>query len=145
MDAPSNVTVVTKDSLEASGVVRVGDALTAKVPSLYMRGGTGSSARLNSTPIVSMRGQYNRVKMMVDGLSLLDGNNGGPSSVLSINVADIEQIEIAPGVSSALYGSDAVGSVVNFITKVPTKQEISARYVRGFGDGEQFGLRGELP
>ena len=137
LEAPSNVTVVKKDDLEASGAVRVGDALTAKVPSLYMRGGTGSSARLNSTPIVSMRGQYNRVKMMVDGLSLADGNNGGPSSLLGINVGDVEQIEVAPGVSSALYGSDAVGGVVNIITKVPTKQEITARYVRGFGDGER--------
>lgn len=138
LEAPSNVSVVTKDTLEKSGAIRVGDALTAKVPSFYMRGGgTGTSGKINSTPIVTMRGQYNRVKMMVDGLGLADGNNGGPASILGINVGDVEQIEVAPGVSSALYGSDAVGGVVNIITKAPTKQEFNARYVRGFGDGER--------
>jgi iron complex outermembrane receptor protein len=137
LEAPANVTVVKSDTIEASGAVRVGDALTAKVPSFYMRGGTGPSSRLNSTPIVSMRGQYNRVKMMVDGISLSDGNNGGPASILGLNVGDVQQIEIVPGTSSALYGSDAVGGVVNIISKVPTKEEMNAKYSHGFGDNER--------
>lgn len=137
LEAPANVTVVKRDEIEASGAVRVADALTAKVPSLYLRGGTGSSSRLNSTPVVSMRGQYNRVLMMVDGLSLSDGNNGGPASLLGINLGDVEQIEVVPGVSSALYGSNAVGGVVNIITRMPTKQEVFARYSQGFGDNER--------
>ncbi|KAB2920913.1 MAG: TonB-dependent receptor [Dechloromonas sp.] len=137
LEAPANVSVVTSDAIEASGAVRVADALTAKVPSLFLRGGTGNSSRLNSTPVVSMRGQYNRVLMMVDGLSLADGSNGGPASLLGLNPGDVEQIEIVPGVASALYGSNAVGGVVNVITKMPTKQEITARYSRGFGDNER--------
>ena len=102
LDAPSNVTVVTKDSLEASGAVRVGDALTAKVPSLYMRGGTGSSSRLNSTPIVSMRGQYNRVKMMVDT----------GASFIALTDADARALGVKPERSAYTYALSTANGVV---------------------------------
>lgn len=138
MEAPASVTLVDSDTLDASGAVRVGDALTAKVPSLYLRGGLGNTSRINSAPIVSLRGQsQGRVKMMVDGISLSDGNSGGLSSLLGLNVGDVERIEVVPGPGSALYGSDAIGGVVNIISKAPTKLEVDAKISRSFGDGER--------
>lgn len=138
LEAPANVSVVSSDALEALGAIRVTEALTAKVPSLYMRGGSGTNSRLNSAPIVSLRGQsQSRVKFMVDGINLSDGNNSSLSSLLGINLDDVEQIEVVPGVSSALYGSDAIGGVVNIISKMPTKLEGAAKYSRGFGDGDR--------
>jgi iron complex outermembrane receptor protein len=135
LDAPANVTVVKSDTIEASGARSVGEALSAKVPGFYMRNGTGITTR---APIQSMRGQSaGRVKMMVDGMNLADGNTGGLISLTGLTVSEIQQIEVVPGIGSALYGSDAVGGVVNVISKVPTKQEVSARYTRGFGDGER--------
>ncbi len=136
LEAPASVSVVSRDALDAAGAVRVTDALTAKVPGMYMRGASGTDSRLNSAPIVSLRGQsQSRVKMMMDGVNLSDGNSGSLSSLLGVNLSDVERIEVVPGVGSALYGSDAIGGVVNIISKVPTKQAMTAKYSRGFGDG----------
>jgi len=138
LEAPANVSVVTSEAIESSGAVRITDALTAKVPGFYLRGATGTSSRINTSQTYSLRGQsLGRVKMMVDGLNLSDGNSGGISSLMGIDIDDVKQIEVVPGTSSALYGSDAVGGVINIITKVPTKEEISAKYAHGFGDGQR--------
>lgn len=135
LEAPSNVSVVTSTMLEDSGADSISEALSAKVPGFYMRNGTGITTR---APFQSMRGQsQGRVKMLVDGMNLADGNTGGLSSLTTIDVNDVERIEVVHGIGSALYGSDAIGGVVNVITKSPTRQEISAKYTRGFGDGQQ--------
>ena len=135
LEAPSNVSVVTSDTLEASGADSIAEALSAKVPGFYMRNGTGITTR---APFQSLRGQsQGRVKMLVDGMNLADGNTGGLISLTSIDMNDVERIEVVHGISSALYGSDAIGGVINVITKSPTREEISAKYTRGFGDGER--------
>lgn len=139
LEAPSSVSVIDSDTLGASGAVRIGDALSVKVPSLYLRGGgMNNTSRLNASPTVTLRGQSSgRVKMMVDGINLSDGNNGGLSSLLGINTSDIERIEVVPGPGSSLYGSDAIGGVINIISKAPTKLEVDAKISRSFGDGER--------
>ena len=136
LEAPANVSVVNRDTIEATGAVRVGDALTAKVPSLYMRGSLGTSTRINGGPILSLRGPGG-VRVMLDGISLSDGNAGSLSSLMNINVSEIDRIEVVPGASSALYGSEAVGGVINVLTKMPTKEEYRLRYLRGFNDAER--------
>ena len=56
---------------------------------------------------------------------------------MNINVSEIDRIEVVPGASSALYGSEAVGGVINVLTKMPTKEEYRLRYLRGFNDAER--------
>lgn len=68
---------------------------------------------------------------MLDGINLSDGNAGTLSSLLGVNLDDVERIRVVPGVSSALYGSDAIGGVVNIISKMPTKQESTVK-LRGY-------------
>ena len=136
LEAPANVSVVNRDKIETSGAIRVGDALTAKVPSLYMRGGLGTSTRINGGPVVSLRGPGG-VRVMLDGISLSDGNAGSLGSLTSINISDVDRIEVVPGSASALYGSEAVGGVINVITKMPTKKEYRLKYLRGFNDAER--------
>lgn len=138
LEAPAAVTVIDAEQLEASGAVRIGDALTAKVPSFYMRGGLGTSTRINTSPIVSFRGLSDgRAKMMVDGMDLSDGNAAGLASLMAIPMEEVAQIEVVPGAASTLYGSDAMGGVVNIITKVPTRREAKVKISRSFDDGER--------
>ncbi|NVP25713.1 TonB-dependent receptor plug domain-containing protein [Treponema phagedenis] len=66
----------------------------------------------------------------MDGVAV-GGDVGGASPIALIPSSDIDHIEIIKGASSALYGSDAMGGVINIITKknrsswsLSTKQEI---------------------
>lgn len=135
LEAPANVSVVNAETLEKTGAARPTDALTARVPGFYFRGPTGSADRIVTGSNHSLRGQaLSRVKFMLDGISLADGNSGQNRSLVGIDMDDIQRIEVVPGASSALYGSDAIGGVVNVITKIPTKREVNAKYVHGFDE-----------
>ncbi|MDC7218676.1 MAG: TonB-dependent receptor [Spirochaetales bacterium] len=61
-------------------------------------------------------GEY--VKVLVDGIEIT-GDIGGATPIAQIPVTDIERIEIVRGASSVLYGSDAMGGVINIITHTP--------------------------
>ncbi|HDZ5095151.1 TPA: TonB-dependent receptor [Campylobacter jejuni] len=71
---------------------------------------------------IDMRGQGNKsniaVKVMIDGraINVLD-NSHGVTPLESINLDNIERIEIIPGGGSVLYGSGTRGGVINIITK----------------------------
>ncbi|GAB1369543.1 hypothetical protein MASR1M42_20950 [Azonexus hydrophilus] len=117
------VSVVSGDTHAASGAIRFTEALSAKVPGLYMRAGSEPIAPEYRAHCFAAWSITNRVKFMLDGINLSDGNAGTLSSLLGVNLDDVERIEVVPGVSSALYGSDAIGGVVNIISKMPTKQE----------------------
>jgi iron complex outermembrane receptor protein len=143
-EAPSNVSVVTAKDIENSNVVRLGDALTAKVPSLYLRGGAvGTTSRDVGVSVISLRGAYgSRTKVLLDGVASLADANSANLNLSLLPLGDVERVEIVPGVSSSLYGSDAIGGVINVITKVPTKREFSGRVVRGFADGDRTTVEG---
>jgi outer membrane receptor for ferrienterochelin and colicins len=71
------------------------------------------------------------VKVLIDGMEIT-GDSGGATPVNMIPVSDIERIEIIRGASSVLYGSDAMGGVINIITKKPDKGKLSARIKEEF-------------
>lgn len=115
-DAPASVTVITKEELEKKSATSLTEALRG-VQGLDIIGGeTGS---------ISIRGmESDKVLIMVDGrrqngtgntrkggLSQGQGNNWIPP------VEAIERIEIVRGPMSTLYGSEAIGGVINVITK----------------------------
>ncbi len=134
-EAPANVTVVNAKKLESGNNFVIGDALTAKVPSLYLRGGAVDGGRPGTTMQPSFRGMgINRILLLVDGQSLTDAYSGQINwSTIALN--DVERIEVVPGAGSALYGSAAMGGVISVITKAPVRREISAKLTRGFNDG----------
>lgn len=61
-------------------------------------------------------------------LLLLDGRPAGTTNLATINPGDIERIEVLKGPASALYGSQAMGGVVNVITKKSTGEIRSSLY-----------------
>lgn len=134
-EAPTNVSVISSKQLERGNNLVLGDALTAKVPSLYLRGAAVDGGRAGSTMQISFRGMgINRNLLLVDGQSMADAYSGQINwSAISLN--DVERIEVIPGVGSALYGSSALGGVISVITKAPTKREMTAQVTKGFSDG----------
>ena len=74
-------------------------------------GGAGQPASL------FLRGtNSNHTLVMIDGVKI-NPDNGFGSALQNIRLADVERIEIVKGPRASLYGSDAIGGVINIITK----------------------------
>jgi vitamin B12 transporter len=110
----SSVTVITADDIAAMQTPTLPDVLKL-VPGLNVvqTGGVGGQTSL------FMRGtNSNHVKVLVDGIDVSDPSNANaafdPGQFLT---PDIAKIEVLRGPQSGLYGSDAIGGVINVITK----------------------------
>src|SRR4051812_26686821 len=90
------------------------DALLRYVPGVevQMRGPMGAQS-----DIVLRGGTFQQVLVIIDGVRLNDPNTGHFNSYIPIAPAEIDHIEILKGASSAIYGSEAVGGVIQIITK----------------------------
>lgn len=88
---------------------------------------------------LSIRGAtFGQTLVLLDGLRLNDAQSGHHNLDVPVPLEAIERIEVLRGAGSALYGSDAVGGVVNFITRRPEVSEIRLRAAGGsFGTQEQ--------
>ena len=106
------VNVVSADELEKKGSKTIAEALLS-IPGVTVT----KSALNNKSSSVMMQGfdgQY--VKILIDGVAI-DGENGGAVYLERIPLENVEHIEIVQGATSSLYGSDAMGGVINIITK----------------------------
>ena len=115
-DVTQSVTVLTADDLRRSGATNAAEAVRAAVGvTLNDNGPRGSNKTVN------IRGaNYSQVLVLLDGARLNSAQNGGfDLAVLPVSIDEIERIEIVRGPGSPLYGADAVGGVVNIITKKP--------------------------
>jgi iron complex outermembrane receptor protein len=82
---------------------------------------------------VAMRGgTFEQTLILVDGFRLNDLQTGHHDMDLPFPVDTFSDVEVLHGAGSTLYGSDAVGGAVNFITRPPTSTELRVR--TGFGN-----------
>jgi iron complex outermembrane receptor protein len=133
-DAPAAVTVVDEKKIESKNVSRLGDALD-QVPSLYLQNGAfGASQGTSGTSGMSLRGiDQSRTLILLDGQPIQDASSGKVNWRIPFT-DDIERIEVVPGAFSSLYGSNAIGGVINIITKQPDKREFSVNLKKGWND-----------
>ncbi len=113
-DVASSITVITSQQIAEHQWRTVPDALET-VPGLNVVQ-TGGPGGLTS---VFIRGtNSNHVKVLIDGVDVSDPSNPNDSFDFGqLLTGDIERIEILRGPQSGLYGSDAIGGVINIITK----------------------------
>lgn len=132
-EAPAAVTVVERTAIDNRNVSRITDALW-QTPGLFLgRGENGQNGVLESG--FSLRGMTtSRTLVLLDGLQPLQNGNSQGVNWLTIFPEDVERVEVVPGAFAALYGSNAIGGVINTITKRPTEREISVRLRKGFDD-----------
>ena len=116
-DAAATISVISKEELEKKSYSDVTDALK-NVPGVFVQGG-------GTNQTISIRGMGSAYTLfLIDGKPMNDGSllttNGGVQGA-SVNflppIEAIERIEVIRGPSSSLYGSDAMGGVINIITK----------------------------
>lgn len=131
-DAPAAVTVVTDKQIENKNVSRLGDALT-NIPSLFLRAGAlGESQGTQGTSGMSLRGvDHKKVLVLLDGQPIQDAGSGQINWRTAF-VDDIARIEVVPGAFSSLYGSNAIGGVINIVTKQSDKREFTVKTKKGW-------------
>ncbi len=117
-DVTQSVTVITADDIQKSGATNIGEVIGTTAGATVTDSGAPGSVQA-----VNLRGSsFQQVLVLLDGKRLNSAAVGGYDfSELPVPIEAIERIEIVRGPGSALYGSDAVGGVVNIITKKPTK------------------------
>jgi vitamin B12 transporter len=110
----SSITVITADQIAASQATSLPDALKF-VPGLNLVQSGGEGGQTS----VFMRGtNSNHTKVLVDGIDVSDPSN--PNATFDFGqflTSDIERVEVLRGPQSGLYGSDAIGGVINIITR----------------------------
>ncbi|MES2818584.1 MAG: TonB-dependent hemoglobin/transferrin/lactoferrin family receptor [Pseudomonadota bacterium] len=113
---PSTVSVQTEREIDQRNIKTIRD-LVRYEPGLSVNG-TGSRFGLGGFTIRGIGG--NRVLTQVDGVSVPDAFTFGPFLDARRNYVDpdtLKQVEIIRGPASSLYGSDAIGGAVSFLTK----------------------------
>ncbi|MDZ7263650.1 MAG: TonB-dependent receptor [candidate division KSB1 bacterium] len=106
-------TAVIAAALQVAPIARTAGDLLASSASVTMKG----TADLNSLQTVSLRGSSDsQVLVLLDGQPLLNAQNAS-FDYNSIPIDFLDKIEIVKGGHSALYGSYAVGGVINFISR----------------------------
>ncbi|WP_442948000.1 TonB-dependent receptor plug domain-containing protein [Nostoc sp.] len=113
------VYVITGEEMEAQGARTVREALKF-LPGILPDGTVG-------TEVNALSGQFIRgsnsaqVLILLDGRPINDlGSGGFDLSEFTTNI--VERVEVLPGGGSTLYGSDAIGGVINIITRRPTEK-----------------------
>jgi outer membrane cobalamin receptor len=126
LNAPAHITVVSEDDFKKMGAKNISDIIAVH---------TGSSIRdygpEGSQKTVSIRGSSQQgVLVLIDGVRMNDSRSGGIDLSL-IPLHNIEKIEIMRGGTSALYGADAVGGLINIITKKEADNKLKIRFENG--------------
>ena len=132
-DAPAAVTVTTRQEIDDRNVSRISDAL-GKVPGLFL--GRAENGQVQSFEGgFSLRGMdTRRTLVLLDGVQPLQNANSQGVNWLTVFTDDVERVEVVPGAFASLYGSHAMGGVINIISKRTDRQELTLRVKRGFGD-----------
>ncbi|KAA0971691.1 TonB-dependent receptor [Aureimonas fodinaquatilis] len=109
----SAVSIITGEDLERRQIRLVSDALR-QVPGVTV----GRSGSVGSQTQVRIRGaEDNQTLVLIDGVEVNDPASGNAFDFAHLLTQDVERIEVLRGPQSALYGSDAIGGVVNIITR----------------------------
>ncbi|PAF43400.1 TonB-dependent receptor [Helicobacter sp. 11S03491-1] len=125
--APGNVSVITSKEMRQRSPQKINDFIK-NYEGIHILNNAG----LNPRPAITIRGINKGVLVMLDGviLSDLEGEN---RLLDEISLYDISRVEVVRGPFSSLYGTGAIGGVVNFITSMPTKLE--SMVLLGYGNG----------
>lgn len=125
-DVPISVAILTAADFSDRAITRLDEALryvpgmTVVGDQVNIRGASGFALGVGS-----------RTAVLLDGFPLMSGDNGDVKFDV-LPVADLEKVEIIKGAGSALYGTGAIGGVVNMVTRQPEHgHSISARLYGG--------------
>ena len=116
-DSPVSTEVIHADEIRNMGAQNIGEVLEERAGIIVTQDGVRGgmlSAQLQGL-------NDNHTLVLIDGAPVI-GRIAGKLDLSRVSVQNVDRIEIVKGAASALYGSEAVGGVVNIITKKPEDQ-----------------------
>jgi outer membrane receptor protein involved in Fe transport len=140
LTTPAPLTILNREDLQAAGRSTVGDILQSlpaqsnAINAQVNNGGDGATR-------VNIRGLGTaRTLTLINGRRVVPGGTGADASVdlNAIPLAVIERVEVLKDGASAVYGSDAIGGVVNIITRTDFDGTEVALYTGGSQKGDGF-------
>jgi len=131
------VYVINREQIEAQGARTVQEALKY-LPGILSDGTAGGQLGALSNQFIR-GGNSAQVLILLDGRPINDVGFFGGFDLSEFTTDNVERIELLPGGGSTLYGSDALGGVINIVTRSPSaKPEVTVRVAAGsFGLNEQ--------
>lgn len=137
-NVPMSVSVINKSQIEESDESALLPILNGRVPGLFVteRGVTGFGVATGSAGQISIRGiggnPTTGVLMLIDGHPQFMGIMGHPLPD-SYVASDVERVEVIRGPASILYGTNAMGGVINIITKTQNTEGFNANARVSYG------------
>ena len=126
LDVPGHVTVITEEDIKKMGAKNISDILTRQAGIKINNYGAAGAQKS-----ISMRGSSSaQVLILINGVRLNDSRQGG-ADLATIPLDNIEKIEVVRGGTSALYGADAVGGIINIITKKEAENKLTIKVENG--------------
>lgn len=116
--AVQQIRVIDRKRIDQQGAVSLRDVLTNELNIRISQDGILGT----QMSMMGLAGQ--NVKILIDGVPLI-GRMDGNIDISQINLNNIERVEIIEGPMSVIYGTDALGGVINLITKKPTNKQYS--------------------
>jgi len=122
------VTVLTREDIVRLPVNSIADVL-AQALSVDVRSRSPHGMQSD----ISVRGSaFSQVLILVDGIRINNSQTGHHNSDFPVQLQDVERMEVLLGAGSSLYGADAVGGVINIITRRRTETTEAAFSVGQF-------------
>ncbi len=139
-NSTTKVDVIPKRMLHDSGYETVRDVLSEE-PGIVTR--SAASGSVSETQIQGIDSRQSLI--LIDGLPVV-GAKGIKRGILNMDrqsIGRLERIEIVKGASSAVYGSDAIGGVINMITREP-RYPLEASVTTSGGSLNRFDMRADV-
>lgn len=112
IDVPVTIEIINRDKIEMSGATHIGDLIGKYITGHYHK----YTGLLSPVGLRGFRTEAHGDDIKGYVLILVDGHRIGTGNAAKINTDRVERIEVIKGPSSALYGSAAMGGVINIIT-----------------------------
>ncbi|MFY7653237.1 MAG: TonB-dependent receptor plug domain-containing protein [Chitinophagaceae bacterium] len=137
--------IIQQKQIKLTGVMRMQELLQEQT-GLFVTSGSGTAGMGggvfgNGIQIQGMSPDY--TLMLINGEPVI-GRQGGTLNLARFTVANIKKVEIVKGPSSSLYGSEAMGGVVNIITEQPNQNTIQANARLGTYGIHDYTVTGSL-
>ena len=119
-DIPTRVEVLGMDDLNEENGIKPGNiiGLLGDIAGIQLQQVSASSGNTFAR-IQGVNGRY--TQLLKDGMPLFGGLSGN-FGIMQVPPLDLKQIEIIKGSASTLYGGDAIGGIINLISKDPTDE-----------------------